>query len=97
MAYGFKSGGRARGTPNKITTAFKDAVRTVYEDIGGHAAFAAWAKENPSEFYRICSKLISTEVTAPSNVRPVISVNINSVDSPDWCNTSQQMAPQIGH
>jgi len=60
-----KLGGRRRGTPNKITAAFKDAVRIVYEDIGGHAAFAAWARKNPSEFYRIAARLIPTEVVRP--------------------------------
>jgi hypothetical protein len=44
---GEKTGGRQAGTPNKISTVFKEAVRTVYEDIGGHAAFAAWDKEKP--------------------------------------------------
>ena len=52
---GQKTGGRQIGAPNKVTAIFKDAVRTVYEDIGGHAAFAAWAKENPTEFYRIAA------------------------------------------
>jgi len=48
---GHKTGGRQVGTPNKVTAIFKDAVRTVYEDIGGNTAFAEWAKENPTEFY----------------------------------------------
>lgn len=63
MAKGVKTGGRTPGTPNKITAAFKDAVRTVYEDIGGHKAFAAWAKDNQGEFYRIAARLIPTEVS----------------------------------
>lgn len=50
------------GTPNKITAAFKDAVRFVYDDIGGNAAFAVWAKENPTEFYKIAARLIPTEI-----------------------------------
>lgn len=62
MSKGQKSGGRQAGTPNKITAAFKDAVRTVYEDIGGHAAFGSWAREHPTEFYRIAARLIPTEV-----------------------------------
>ncbi len=41
---GQKTGGRQVGTPNKVTTIFKDAVRTVYEDIGGHTAFATWQR-----------------------------------------------------
>jgi hypothetical protein len=64
MAYGHKTGGRQRGTPNKVTTAFKDAVRTVYKDIGGNAAFAQWAQDNPTDFYRIAARLIPTEIAA---------------------------------
>jgi len=71
---GHKTGGRQVGTPNKVTAIFKDAVRTVYEDIGGHAAFAAWAKENPTEFYRIASRLIPTEmVTEGTSINVIIN------------------------
>ena len=61
---GQKTGGRQVGTPNKVTAVFKDAVRTVYEDIGGHAAFAAWARKNQTEFYKIASRLIPTEMAS---------------------------------
>jgi len=61
---GKKTGGRQIGTPNNVTAIFKDAVRTVYTDIGGNTAFAAWAKENPTEFYRIAARLIPTEMAS---------------------------------
>jgi len=64
MAQRQKTGGRQVGTPNKVTTIFKDAVRTVYEDIGGHAAFAAWAKKNQTDFYKIAARLIPTETVS---------------------------------
>jgi len=67
MAMGYKIGGRQQGTPNRITTAFKQAVQIVYDDIGGHVAFAAWARENQTDFYRIASRLIPTEITSPDN------------------------------
>ena len=71
---GQKTGGRQIGTPNKVTAIFKDAVRTVYEDIGGNAAFAAWAKENPTEFYRIASRLIPTEIASQgTNLNVIIN------------------------
>jgi hypothetical protein len=82
MANGFKTGGRKAGTQNKVTTVFKDAVRTVYEDIGGHAAFAEWARGNPSDFYRICSKLIPTESAPLFDGNHSITINIGTVDSP---------------
>jgi hypothetical protein len=71
---GQKTGGRQVGTPNKVTAIFKDAVRIVYEDIGGNTAFAAWAKENPTEFYRIASRLIPTEMaTQGTSINVIIN------------------------
>ena len=64
MADRRKTGGRKRGTPNKITTAFKDAVRIVYDDLGGHSAFTEWARENPGDFYKICARLIPGEIAS---------------------------------
>lgn len=49
-----------------LTTAAKfarDAVHWVYEDIGGHAAFAEWAKANPDDFYtKMFGKTIQRDV-----------------------------------
>lgn len=56
--------GRPKGSQNKTTKAFKEAVLAVYHDIGGNEALAKWAKENPTEFYKICARLIPTEVNA---------------------------------
>ena len=41
----------------------------------GAAAFAAWARENPTEFYRIASRLIPTEITAPDGGGVTVIVN----------------------
>jgi hypothetical protein len=78
MATGHKTGGRQQGTPNRITTAFKQAVQIVYDDIGGHAAFAAWARENQTEFYRIAARLIPTEIAVPDNS---VTIVINRGDA----------------
>lgn len=64
MAQERRMGGRQRGTPNKLTTAFKDAVRIVYDDLGGHSAFTEWARENPGDFYKICARLIPGEIAS---------------------------------
>ncbi len=71
---GKKTGGRQVGTPNKVTAIFKDAVRTVYEDIGGHAAFAEWAKEHPTDFYRIAARLIPTETASKEDTNLTIEI-----------------------
>jgi hypothetical protein len=57
-----KTGGRLPGVSNKLTGAFRDAVRHVYTGLGGHANFLAWAKDNQTEFYRIASRLIPGEM-----------------------------------
>lgn len=82
MAQGRKTGGRLAGTPNRITTQFKEAVQIVYEEIGGHQAFAAWARENPGDFYRIASRLIPTEA-APIQEDRHITITIGSVEMPE--------------
>lgn len=67
------NGGRPRGAKNKTTLAFKEAVMRAFSGIGGDKAFQTWAKANQTEFYKIASKLIPTEVVgdpdAPIGVR----------------------------
>jgi len=65
MAQGFKTGGRQRGTPNKITRSFREAVHRAFENVGGVEALTEWAKENPGEFFKICARLIPVEISAP--------------------------------
>ena len=62
MAKGIKTGGRRKGTPNKLTKAFRDAVQAVYHDVGGDKAFATWARTNRTEFYKIAARLIPQEM-----------------------------------
>jgi len=62
-----KTGGRQAGVPNRLTTAFREAVQVVYERLGGHEAFLQWARENPTEYYRIAARLIPTEISEKSN------------------------------
>lgn len=62
MAHGHKTGGRSAGTPNKITRAFRESVQIAFSAIGGDKAFASWARENPTEYYRIAARLIPQEL-----------------------------------
>lgn len=67
--------GRPRGAPNHLTGVFRDAVQTVYQDIGGDEAFAKWAKENLTDFYRIAARLIPVQV-AHTTEPPQFIVNL---------------------
>jgi hypothetical protein len=74
-----KTGGRQKGTPNKATVAVKEAFRAAFDDLGGTAALVTWAKENPTAFYQLYSKLIPTEVDATISGKagaPAVQVQI---------------------
>ena len=62
---GERRGGRQKGTPNKTTAATKAMLEAVHKDIGGRKKMAAWAKDNPGEFYKLWIKLLPTELSGP--------------------------------
>lgn len=64
---GFKPPGRKKGVPNKTTKAVKEALVRTYVNIGGNRALAKWARENPTEFYKIWAKLLPSEINANVN------------------------------
>lgn len=74
-----KAGGRKPGSQNKLTTTVKEKVLDVFNQLqqDPHANLLTWAKSDPSEFYKIASKLIPTELQA--TVIPKISVTINKL------------------
>ena len=52
--------GRQKGVPNKTTLAAKEAMELAFQGLGGVDALKKWAEDNPTEFYRIWSRLIPT-------------------------------------
>ena len=64
MANGYKTGGRVKGTPNKATVAAKTAFQMAFDGVGGAEALIAWARDNPTDFYKLYSKLIPQDVNA---------------------------------
>lgn len=56
--------GRPKGSQNKVTTAFKEAVLEAFHQIGGTSALVSWGMQNQTEFYKIAARLIPTEVNA---------------------------------
>ena len=53
-----KTGGRVKGTPNKSTAAVKEALTSAFEGLAGVPALIEWGRENPTEFYRLWSRLL---------------------------------------
>jgi hypothetical protein len=63
MAKGYKTGGRRKGTPNKLTRDLREMILGALADVGGRAYLAAQAETNPSAFLSLLGKLLPTEVT----------------------------------
>jgi len=59
-----KTGGRKKGTPNRAGVEVKAALEKAFTTIGGHAALARWARQNPTEFYKLWSKLLPKDINA---------------------------------
>lgn len=59
-------GGRPVGVQNKLTRTVKETVLAVFHELQDDpkVKLSAWAKDEPTEFYRIAAKLIPTEVQA---------------------------------
>lgn len=81
MAVGNKTGGRIKGTPNKLGTTAKENIAAVFVRLGGTAAMAKWAEENQTAYYSIYSKLLPHEITgdAENPVHLVIAPNLDKI------------------
>ncbi len=59
---GNRGKGRKKGVPNKATASAKTAFTMAFDGIGGAQALQEWAKDNRTDFYKLFSRLIPTEV-----------------------------------
>ena len=78
MALGKKTGGRKAGTPNKITATvretFEHAFRILQESKT--ANLTSWAEKNPTEFYKLSSKLIPSDMNVQGNLNVTVTTGV---------------------
>ncbi len=78
---GNKLGGRPKGSKNRLTNDVRQVFHRVYEEMGkntidektlkplsGHEAMLLWARENPTEFYRLYGKMIPQTAELPADL-----------------------------
>jgi hypothetical protein len=70
-----KVGGRTKGVKNKIGQDVKNSLLFVYETIGGDKSFSDWAKEEKTEFYKMYSKLLPTELEHTGDIQIIVNKN----------------------
>ena len=63
MAKGIKTGGRQKGTPNKITRDIREAVLQSFEIVGGAQYLAEQARLNPTAYLSLVGKVLPMQVT----------------------------------
>jgi hypothetical protein len=73
---GKKTGGRQAGTPNKLTATVKEVFTTVFTELqtDSEVNLKEWGKNNPTEFYKLCSKLIPAAVEMKAEIEGVEQV-----------------------
>lgn len=61
--------GRPKGIPNKTTKVVRETFERVFTQLqeGDDTNLKAWASKNPTEFYKLSTKLIPLQVEAEVN------------------------------
>jgi hypothetical protein len=77
---GKKTGGRRKGTPNKVTASIKAAFSDAFDKLGGVPSLVQWGRENQTEFYKLVSKLIPSEVSMSGEMTPLVIDLVTAAD-----------------
>lgn len=86
MAVSRTSGqGRPKGVPNKLTRTVRDAFEQAFELLqeDDQAKLSEWAKRNTTEFYKLASKLIPTEINADVKGTLLVVTGVPLDDDPE--------------
>lgn len=71
-----RTGGRAKGTPNKVTATALENVLAVFNRLDGTAGMAKWAKKHPTEFYKLYGKRIPAAIEVDATVDASVTVEV---------------------
>lgn len=63
MAIGKKTGGRKKGTPNKINADVKAAILAAFDKVGGPKYLETVAKEDPKTFCALLGKVLPLQIS----------------------------------
>jgi hypothetical protein len=71
-----KATGRPAGSSNKLTKSVKDAFNDAFNAMQDKpdVNLTEWGEKNPTEFYKLCSKLIPAAVEMKAEIETVEQV-----------------------
>lgn len=59
-----KTGGRKKGTPNKMTTSVKEAIMKAFDEVGGEKYLVEVAKQDHRTFCSLLGRVLPKEISA---------------------------------
>lgn len=59
---GNKLAGSRKGVPNRSTATVKAVMEEAFHQLGGIDALVTWAKDEPTEFYKLFAKLLPIQI-----------------------------------
>jgi hypothetical protein len=83
MAAGRKTGGRRKGSRNKLTTALKDMILTALANKGGVEYLEKQADQNPTAFLTLVGKVLPLQVDAEHSGEVVAKVVFKGLNDAD--------------
>ncbi len=63
MAKGIKTGGRKKGTPNKLSGELKGMILGALDDAGGREYLTTQARNNPNAFLSLVGRILPLQHT----------------------------------
>ena len=72
-----KTGGRQKGTPNKMTATLKEMILGALDQVGGERYLVDQSKRNPTAFIALLGRLLPSEIKASLASPPQSFVKID--------------------
>lgn len=85
-----KTGGRAKGVPNKVNSDLKGMILTALSEVGGVDYLKKQATENPTAFIGLVGKVLPKEVHIDLNAR------IAAMSPEEKIQEAMKMAAELG-
>lgn len=85
-----------KGKPNKVGAQVKDNLVAVFTRLGSTAAMAAWAKDHPTEFYKMYAALAPKEIEATVTHREEIDLTDAELAAIATGRSESAVEPQTG-
>jgi predicted ATP-grasp superfamily ATP-dependent carboligase len=83
MARGKKTGGREKGTPNKVTGELKTMILDALDGAGGVEYLKARALDTPGPFLALVGKVLPLQVTGEDGKSIPVAVSFQIVQAPN--------------